>query len=556
MKKEDKIWIAQADDNVFLLPSMANRHGLIAGATGTGKTITLKVLAESFSDIGVPVFLADVKGDLSGMCQPGLDTEDMQKRIKRFGIDDFTYTSYPSRFWDIGGENGLPIRVTISQMGAPLLARLLGLTDVQAGVLNVVFKIAADNDLLLVDLKDLSAMLRFVGNNRAEFTLTYGNVSAASIGAIQRALLTFENEGGEAFFGEPSLEIRDWIRTDSDGRGYINIFNSVDLIKTPTIYSSFLLWMLTDLFEKLPEVGDLEKPRMVFFFDEAHLLFNDMSKTLLQKIIQVVKLIRSKGVGVYFISQSPADIPDEVLAQLSNRIQHALRAYTPTEQKAVKVAASTFRQNPAFDTQTAIMELGVGEALVSFLDKKGIPGMVERAFILPPQSRMGMADPGAVEDVIALDEFDFKYRETIDRISAYEIITEASEELERQRMAEEEEAIRRKEEEAAEKQRQKDEAAAERQRLREEAAAERQRLQEEAARKRKLEQLERQAQREREAELKRREREHQAALKAAEKQAEQDRKAAEKRAAERRKLVEKTASTLIKSVIGSKKKRR
>lgn len=554
MKKDDKIWIAQADENIFLLPSMANRHGLISGATGTGKTITLKVLAESFSSIGVPVFLADVKGDLSGMCQPGLDTEDMQKRIKRFGMDGFVYTSYPSRFWDIGGEHGLPIRVTIAEMGAPLLSRLLGLTDVQAGVLNVVFKIAADHDLLLVDLKDLGAMLRFVGNNRAEFTLTYGNVSAASIGAIQRALLTFENEGGEKFFGEPSLDIQDWIRTDADGRGYINIFNSVDLINTPTIYSSFLLWMLSNLFEKLPEVGDQDKPRMVFFFDEAHLLFNDMSKSLLQKIIQVVKLIRSKGVGVYFISQSPADIPDEVLAQLSNRIQHALRAYTPSEQKAVKVAASTFRQNPAFDTQEAIMQLGVGEALVSFLDRKGIPGMVERAFILPPQSRMGMADPAVVENVINSDEFDFKYRETLDRISAYEIITEASEELERQRIIEEEEAARRKEEEAAEKQRLKEEAAAEKQRLKEEAAAEKQRQQEEAARKKRLEQLERQMQREREAEEKRRERERQAAQKAAEKQAIAEQKAAEKRAAERRRFVEKTASTLLKSVLGRKRR--
>ena len=553
MKKDDKIWIAQADDNIFLLPSMANRHGLISGATGTGKTVTLKVLAESFSNLGVPVFLSDVKGDLSGMCQPGVDSENMQSRIKRFGIDDFEYVSFPTRFWDIGGEHGLPVRVTISEMGAPLLSRLLGLTDVQAGVLNVVFKIAADNELLLVDLKDLGAMLRFVGNNRAEFTLTYGNVSAASIGAIQRALLTFENEGGEAFFGEPSLDIHDWIRTDADGRGYINVFNSVDLIKTPTIYSSFLLWMLTELFEKLPEVGDLDKPRMVFFFDEAHLLFNDMSKTLLQKIIQVVKLIRSKGVGVYFISQSPADIPDEVLAQLSNRIQHALRAYTPSEQKAVKVAASTFRQNPAFDTQTAITELGVGEALVSFLDKKGIPGIVERAFILPPQSRMGMADDDAVRQVIVSDEFDGKYRETIDRISAYEIITEASEELERQRAAEEEEAARLKEEQAAEKQRLKEEAAAERQRIREEAAAEKQRVQEEAARKKRLEQLERQMQKEREAEERRQERERQAAQKAAEKKAIAEQKAEEKRAEERRKFVEKTASTLLRSVLGSRK---
>lgn len=513
---EKKVWIAQSDKNLYLYPSMANRHGLIAGATGTGKTITLKVLAESFSDMGVPVFLSDVKGDLSGMCQPGLDTEDMQKRIKRFNIENFEYKSYPSRFWDIRGDQGHPIRVTIFDMGAVLLSKLLGLTDVQSGVLNVVFKIAADHDLLLVDLKDLTAMLQFVGNNRAEFTLTYGNVSAASIGAIQRALLAFESEGGDQFFGEPALDIRDWIRTDTDGRGYINILNSTKLIQTPTIYSTFLLWMLTELFEKLPEVGDLDKPRMVFFFDEAHLLFTDMSKTLLQKIIQVVKLIRSKGVGVYFISQSPADIPDEVLAQLSNRIQHALRAYTPAEQKAVRVTAGTFRQNPAFDTQTAILELGVGEALVSFLDEKGIPGMVERAFILPPESRMGQGDADIVQAVIASDEFELKYRETVDRISAYEIITEAAEELEKQRAAEEEEA----------------------------------------ALKKKMEQLERQAKKEAEAEERRRQKEHEAALRLAEKQALAEQKAAEKRAAERRKFVEKTASSLLKSVLGSKKKRR
>ena len=534
MYNDKKIWIAQSDKNIYLYPSMANRHGLIAGATGTGKTITLKVLAESFSDMGVPVFLSDVKGDLSGMCQPGIDTEDMQKRIKKFGIEDFEYKSYPSRFWDIGGEKGHPVRVTISDMGAVLLSKLLGLTDVQAGVLNIVFKIAQDHDLLLVDLKDLSAMLQFAGNNRAEFTLTYGNISSASIGAIQRALLAFENEGGEKFFGEPALDIRDWIRTDSEGRGYINILDSTNLIQSPTIYSTFLLWMLTELFEKLPEVGDMDKPRMVFFFDEAHLLFSDVSKALLQKITQVVKLIRSKGIGVYFISQSPSDIPDEVLAQLSNRIQHALRAYTPAEQKAVKVAASTFRQNPAFDTQTAIMELGVGHALVSFLDEKGVPGMVEQAAILPPQSKMGQGDPDVIQTVIVSDEYDLKYRETVDRVSAYEVITEAAEELERQRIAEEEEESRRKEEEESEKER----------------------LKEEAARKKELERLEKQAQKEREAAEKRREREYQAALKAAERQAAAEQKAKEKRDAERRKFVEKTASTLLKSVLGSKRKRR
>ena len=440
MYNDYKIWIAQSDRNICLLPNMANRHGLIAGATGTGKTITLKVLAESFSDMGVPVFLADVKSDLSGMCEPGKDSESMQKRIAGFGIDHFEYKSFPARYWDIWGDNGHPIRVTISDMGPVLLGKLLGLTEIQCGVLNIVFRVADDNGLLLLDLKDLRALLQFVGNNRAEFTTTYGNVSSASIGAIQRALLAFEEEGGEQFFGEPALDIRDWMRTDSNGRGYINILDSTRLIRKPTVYATFLLWMLTELFEKLPEVGDLDKPRMVFFFDEAHLLFQDISKSLLQKIIQVVKLIRSKGVGIYFISQSPSDIPDEVLAQLSNRIQHALRAYTPAEQKAVRAAAKAFRENPAFKTQDVLMELGVGEALVSCLDENGIPSMVERAFILPPQSKMGPGDAGHIQSIISADEFDLKYRETVDRESAYEILQKAADELEAQKKQEAEAA--------------------------------------------------------------------------------------------------------------------
>lgn len=474
MYQDGKIWFASSDKSLYLLPGMANRHGLIAGATGTGKTITLKVLAESFSDMGVPVFLADVKGDLSGMCQPGIASEDLDKRIAHLGIEDFEYNSYPTRFWDISGEQGIPVRVTISDMGPILLAKLFGLTDIQTGVLNIVFKVADDHGLLLLDLKDLRAMLQFVGENRAEFTTTYGNVSAASIGAIQRALLAFEDECGEQFFGEPALDIRDWMRTDVSGRGYINILDSAKLIQSPTVYSTFLLWMMTELFEKLPEVGDLEKPRMVFFFDEAHLLFQDTPKALLQKIVQVVKLIRSKGVGIYFISQSPSDIPDEVLAQLSNRIQHALRAYTPAEQKAVRAAARAFRENPAFHTAEVLMELGVGEALVSCLDEEGIPTMVERALILPPQSRMGQADADVIQKNILVDEFDLKYRESIDRESAYELIMQAQEELEAEKQ-------RQKEEEAAEKQRLKEEAAAEKQRLKEEAAAEKQRLKEEAA---------------------------------------------------------------------------
>lgn len=496
MYKGKKIWLAKSDKELYLLPQMANRHGLIAGATGTGKTITMKVMAESFSDMGVPVFMADVKGDLSGMCRRGKDSDDMRARIERFGIEGFEYRAYPTRFWDIFGENGIPVRVSVSEMGPVLLSRLLGLTEAQQGVLNIVFRAADDNDLLLIDLKDLRAMVQFVGDNRAEFTTMYGNVSTASIGAIQRALLAFEDEGGALFFGEPSLNIKDWMRTDMDGRGYINILSSQKLIQSPTVYGTFLLWMLTELFEKLPEVGDLDKPRMIFFFDEAHLLFSDCPKALVQKIVQVVKLIRSKGVGVYFISQSPSDIPNDVLAQLSNRVQHALRAYTPAEQKAVRAAANAFRENKDFDTETALMELGVGEALVSFLDEDGIPTMVERAKILPPQSLMGPAEANAVANAVAADEFDLKYRESIDRESAYEIITAANEELERKRAEEAEaeaaekqrlkdeadaEKQRQKEEAAAEKQRQKEAAAAEKLRLKEEAAAEKQRLKEEAA---------------------------------------------------------------------------
>lgn len=491
MLNDRKIWLAQSDKNLYLLPSMANRHGLIAGATGTGKTITMKVMAESFSDLGVPVFMADVKGDLSGMCRPGADSENMRSRIARFGMENFQYKAYPTRFWDIFGEKGHPVRVTISEMGPVLLSRLLNLTEVQTGVLNIVFKVADEHGLLLLDLKDLRAMLQYVGDNRAEFTTMYGNVSSASVGAIQRALLSFEGEGGELFFGEPALDIRDWMRTDIDGRGYINILSSDRLIQSPTVYSTFLLWMLTELFEKLPEVGDLDKPRMIFFFDEAHLLFDGAPKALVQKIVQVVKLIRSKGVGVYFISQSPSDIPNDVLAQLSNRVQHALRAYTPDEQKAVRAAARSFRKNPGFDTEEVLMALGVGEALVSFLDEEGVPSVAERAFILPPQSLMGPAEERAVQSLIVSDEFDLKYRENVDRESAYEILVRANEELELRRRQEAEAAAaekqRLKEEAQAERQRLKEEAAAEKQRQREAAAAEKQRLKEEAAAQREAE---------------------------------------------------------------------
>lgn len=458
MYSEGKIWMAKSDINCYMLPKMANRHGLIAGATGTGKTITMKVMAESFSDMGVPVFFSDVKGDLSGMCTPGADSESMQQRIASFGIDSFQYKSYPTRFWDVFGDKGIPVRCTISDMGPQLLSNLLGLTDVQQGVLNIVFKVADEQGLELYDIKDLRAMLQYVADNRQEYTIMYGNVSTASIGAIQRALLTYEEEGGLSFFGEPDLDIRDWMRTDFDGRGFINILASNRLVQSPTVYSSFLLWMLSELFEKLPEVGDLEKPRMVFFFDEAHLLFADAPKTLVNKIVQVVKLIRSKGVGVYFVTQSPSDIPDEVLAQLSNRIQHSLRAYTPSELKAVKVAADSFRANPAFSAYDEIMTLGTGEALVSFLDEKGIPSVVEKARILPPQSLMGPADEGKVKSLILSDEFELKYRETVDRISAYEKIMDANKQLEAEKQAEAEAQERAKQEAAEAKEREKEEA--------------------------------------------------------------------------------------------------
>ncbi len=464
MYTERRIWMAQSEGkNQYLLPNMANRHGLIAGATGTGKTITMKVMAESFSDMGVPVFFSDVKGDLSGMISPGRDSEDMQSRIRRFGIGNFAYKGYPARFWDIFGEEGHPVRVTVSSMGPQLLARLLDLTDVQAGVLSIVFKAADDNGLLLLDLKDLRAMLQYVGDNRAEYTTMYGNVSSASIGAIQRALLAFEDEGGQCVFGEPELDIRDWMRTDPDGRGYINILSAKRLIGSPKVYATFLLWMLNELFEKLPEIGDPDKPRMIFFFDEAHLLFDGAPKSLVQKIVQVVKLIRSKGVGVYFVTQSPSDIPGEVLAQLSNRVQHGLRAYTPAEQKAVRAAAASFRENPAFNSEKALMELGTGEALVSFLDEKGIPSVVEKSRILPPQSLMGPADESEVKRLVNCDEFELKYRDSVDRESAYEIIMRATEQLAAEQAEAQQAALAEKEAAAAEKQRQKEAAAAEKQ---------------------------------------------------------------------------------------------
>ena len=408
-----------------LLPALANRHGLITGATGTGKTITLQVLAERFSGIGVPVFMADVKGDLSGLAAAGAESPKLRQRLDSLGIGDWAPAKFPTAFWDVVGEQGHPVRATISDMGPILLARLLNLNDTQAGVLQLVFKIADDNGLLLLDLKDLRAMVQYVGENAKSFTTEYGNVSAASIGAIQRGLLTLEQQGGDRFFGEPMLDINDLMQTDN-GRGVINILAADKLMAAPRLYSTFLLWLLSELFEQLPEVGDVEKPKLVFFFDEAHLLFSEAPPALLEKIEQVVRLIRSKGVGVYFVTQNPLDIPDTVLGQLGNRVQHALRAFTPRDQKAVRTAADTLRANPAFDSATVITELGVGEALVSCLDEKGRPSVVERAFILPPASRIGPLTVDERKGVVQASLVYGVYEKAEDRESAFEKLKGAS----------------------------------------------------------------------------------------------------------------------------------
>ena len=408
-------------DGLFLLPGMANRHGLIAGATGTGKTVTLQTLAESFSARGVPVFMADVKGDLAGLSQPGVaDNAKVQQRVKQLQITDWSPQACPAVFWDVFGESGHPVRATVSEMGPLLLGRLLNLNDTQEGVLNLVFKIADESGLLLLDLKDLRAMLQYVADNADAFRTQYGNVSAASVGAIQRNLLALESQGGDKFFGEPALDLDDLIQTGPDGRGVINILAADKLMQSPQVYATFLLWLLSELFERLPEVGDVEKPKLVFFFDEAHLLFADVPAALQQKIEQVVRLIRSKGVGIYFVSQNPLDIPDAVLGQLGNRVQHALRAFTPRDQKAVKAAAETFRANPALNVENVLGELAVGEALVSLLDETGTPGVVERAFICPPRSRLGAITASERQAVIDSSPIAGHYEKAVDRESAYE----------------------------------------------------------------------------------------------------------------------------------------
>ena len=408
------------DIECSVLPAFCNRHGLITGATGTGKTVTLQVLAERLSGIGVPVFMADVKGDLAGLSQPGKSSPKFAERLELLGVPAPAFAGCPTVFWDMYGEQGHPVRATVSDLGPLLLARILGLNDTQEGELTLAFKIADDRGLLLLDLKDLRALLQHVGDNAATFQTDYGNVSAASIGAIQRGLLGLEQQGVDRFLGEPMLNVDDLLQTGDGGKGVVNILVADKLMQSPKVYSTLLLWLLSELYERLPEVGDPDQPKLVFFFDEAHLLFTDAPKALLEKIEQVVRLIRSKGVGVFFVTQNPLDVPDTVLGQLGNRVQHALRAFTPRDQKAVKAAAQTMRPNPGFDTEKAIQEVGVGEAVVSFLDEKGRPGMVERVYILPPASRIGPITPEERKAVIAASPVAGVYEQTVDRESAYE----------------------------------------------------------------------------------------------------------------------------------------
>ncbi len=423
MAEGSGIFLAQGERRLELLPRLANRHGLIAGATGTGKTVTLQVLAEGFSQLGVPVFLADVKGDLAGLCQSGEAKPKLMERAKQMGFE-LTFSAFPVVFWDLFGELGHRIRTTVSDVGPLLLTRLLDLSEVQAGVLNLAFRLADDEGLLLLDLKDLRALLGYIGENARKLTLQYGAVSAVSVGAIQRALLVLEEQGGERFFGEPALELADLIQQDAEGRGHVNVLVADKLMQSPRLYATFLLWLLSELFEQLPEIGDPEKPRLVFFFDEAHLLFDDAPKALVDKVKQVVRLIRSKGVGVYFVTQNPLDVPDAVLGQLGNRVQHALRAFTPRDQKAVKVAAETFRQNPKLDMATVITELGVGEALVSLLEANGSPAVVERARVRPPASRLGPVTPAERAAVMARSPIGHGYDQSVDRESAFERLSE------------------------------------------------------------------------------------------------------------------------------------
>ena len=458
LDKERGLYVAHSENGpISLVGKMANRHGLIAGATGTGKTVTLQVLAETFCQAGVPCFMADMKGDLSGISQSGRLSGFIEKRLPEFGIENPQFQACPVRFFDVYGEQGHPMRSTISRMGPDMLGRLMDLNETQTGVLNIVFKIAGDNGLLLIDLKDLRAMLNFVGQNAAEYTTQYGNVTSASVGAIQRALLALENQGAEKFFGEPDFDIYDLLQCEG-GKGIMNVLAADRLMLQPKLYSTFLLWLLSELYATLPEVGDMDLPKLVFFFDEAHMLFEGTSKALTDKIEQVIRLIRSKGVGIYFITQSPTDIPANILGQLGNRVQHALRAYSPQDQKAVKVAADTFRPNPAFKTYDTLLELGTGEALVSFLDEKGTPEIVQRAKILFPLSQIGAVTEAQREEIIKRSRLYGRYDHPVDRESAYEVIQAATEEAERQKAeleaqaeAEKQAAIQAKEEAKAAK---------------------------------------------------------------------------------------------------------
>ena len=451
MLKDGQLYIAHSDNgNINMVGKMANRHGLIAGATGTGKTVTLQVLAETFSQAGVPCFMADMKGDLSGISQAGRLSGFIEKRMPEFGIENPQFAGCPTRFFDVFGEQGFPMRATVSAMGPQLLARLMQLTEVQAGVLNALFRIADDNNLLLIDLKDLKLMLNFVGQNAAQFTTEYGNIAPASVGAIQRAVLQIESEGGDKFFGEPAFDVNDLFAVEN-GRGVMNVLAADKLMLNPKLYSTYLLWLMTELYATLPEVGDLDLPKFVFFFDEAHMLFDGTSKALVDKIEQVIRLIRSKGVGIYFITQSPSDIPDVILGQLGNRVQHALRAYTPKDQKAVKTAADTFRPNPEFKTDEAIMQLETGEALVSFLDQKGAPSVVQRAKVLFPLSQIGAITEGQRLDIIKQSRVYGKYDTMVDRESAYEQLTRENEEAAAALEAEKAEKAAEKEEKTGKK---------------------------------------------------------------------------------------------------------
>ncbi|MBP0980143.1 MAG: DUF853 family protein [Oscillospiraceae bacterium] len=522
MYTDGKLLIAKGEKPLYLLPKMANRHGLIAGATGTGKTTTLKVMAESFAAAGVPVFVADIKGDLAGTAKMGGGKEWVETSVQTLGLEGFNYTQIPTRFWDVFGKKGHPVRTTMTEIGPMLLARILGLNDTQEGILNITFRVADENGLLLLDIKDLRAMLQYVSENAKELSQFYGNITKQSVSAILRSLLSLEDAGGDQFFGEPAMDVKDWMQVSYDGKGFINILNCEQLFQSPVLYSTFMLWLLSELYESLPEVGDLEKPKMVFFFDEAHLLFDDAPKALLQKIEQVVRLIRSKAVGVYFITQNPTDIPDSVLGQLGNRVQHALRAYIPAELKKVKAAAETFRANPAFDTVDVITNLPTGQALVSFLDEGGAPSVVEKAQVVPPQTYTGTLTDEERMAFMANGGLGGKYDVAVDRESAYEILQQVAVEAraaveEKLRLAEEAEEAEKQAKEAAKEAEKRAKAAAK----------------EEAAR------------------LKAEEKAEAARIKAAQKEEAARIKAEEKAAKERQKKIEQLAASAAKSMTTS-----